>query len=101
MLLTNSGFVPLLVEGLLLSEGCFRKDADATVKASVQRDFAECIQQCAAYAPGCEALQQSEHMGAVMEALEALKEHAWTGKYSSVNDLQKHDAISTTRHLDR
>ena len=72
MLLNNSGFVPLLIEGLLLSDDCFRKDADDTVKASVQRDFAECIQQCSAYEAGVVALKQ--HMSAVMNALTALKD---------------------------
>ena len=52
--------------------GANRKDADDTVKASVQRDFAECIQQCSAYEAGVMALKQ--HMSAVMNALTALKD---------------------------
>ena len=44
MLLAHAGFIPLLIEGSagLLADDCFRKDAGAAVKASVQRDFAEC-----------------------------------------------------------
>ena len=48
MLLAHAGFIPLLIEGSagLLADDCFRKGAGAAVKASVQRDFAECTSCC-------------------------------------------------------
>ena len=45
------------------------------VKAIVQKDFAECIQQIALFPPGCDALKVDP---AVVEALDALVEKAWT-----------------------
>jgi hypothetical protein len=75
LLLETSGFIPHLISGLLLDEDHPRKDTDQEVKAAVQRDFAECIQQISLYEPGCAALR-AEH--AVVEALTALKNDAWT-----------------------
>jgi hypothetical protein len=74
MLLNHEGFVPLLLEGLLLSDDGFRKDADDDVKISIQRDFAECLQQCAVFPAGLDALKQ--HALAVTEALSMLKTSA-------------------------
>ena len=44
------------------------------IKAVVQQDFAECIQQISLYPPGCEALQAD---GALLEAVAALADNAW------------------------
>ena len=74
MLLNHEGFIPLLLQGLLLSDDGFRKDVDDNVKVSVQRDFAECLQQCAVFSAGLEALKQ--HAVAVVEALSALRTSA-------------------------
>lgn len=71
LLLTNSGFIPHLIDGLMLDPEHPRKDTDEEIKTAVQRDFAECIQQIALFPPGCEALKANE---AVMPALLALTE---------------------------
>ena len=75
MLLSNSGFIPHLIDGLLLDPEHPRKDCDEAVKTVVQRDFAECIQQIALFPPGCDALKANE---AVMQALATLKDKAWS-----------------------
>jgi hypothetical protein len=75
MLLNHSSFTSHLVNGLLLDPAHARKDSDEAVKAAVQRDFAECIQQISLFPPGCEALLATA--GAV-EALDALVELAWS-----------------------
>ena len=75
MLLSNSGFVTHLLDGLLLDPEHPRKDTDETVKTAVQRDFAECIQQISLFPPGCEALKENE---AVIQALSILKDKAWS-----------------------
>ena len=75
MLLSNSGFVTHLLDGLLLDPEHPRKDTDETVKTAVQRDFAECIQQISLFPPGCEALKENE---AIIQALSILKDKAWS-----------------------
>ena len=80
MLLDNSGFIPHLVDGLLLDPEHKRNGAPPVgapqhTKAVVQRDFAECIQQLSLFPPGCEALKVAS---GVIEALDALVEKAWT-----------------------
>ena len=42
MLLHNAGFIPHLIDGLLLDPGHPRQGTEETTKAAVQRDFAEC-----------------------------------------------------------
>jgi hypothetical protein len=63
------------VDGLLLDPDHPRKDTDEEIKAAVQRDFAECIQQISLFPPGCKALQAAP---GVVEALDALVEQAWS-----------------------
>jgi hypothetical protein len=75
MLLNNDGFLPHLIDGLMLDPEHPRKDTDAAIKTAVQRDFSECIQQIALLPAGCEALKANE---AVMQALVTLKEKAWS-----------------------
>ena len=74
MLLSNAGFIPHVVDGLLLNPEHPRKSSDEAIKAIVQRDFAECIQQLSLFAPGCEALKSA----GIVEALDALVDKAWT-----------------------
>ena len=75
MLLNHSDFIPHLLDGLLLQPEHPRQGSDPVVKAAVQRDFAECIQQISLFPPGCDALRA--HSGMV-EALDALVELAWS-----------------------
>jgi hypothetical protein len=75
MLLNHSDFIPHLLDGLLLQPEHPRQGSDPVVKAAVQRDFAECIQQISLFPPGREALRADP---AVMQALTELKEKAWT-----------------------
>eukprot|EP01043_Picozoa_sp_COSAG02_P062726 COSAG02_NODE_8725_length_2462_cov_1.635633_2_plen_623_part_00 len=80
MLLNNSGFIPHLVDGLLLdAEHARNRDppvgAPQAIKAVVQRDFAECIQQLSLFPPGCDALKAAT---GVVTALHALIGEAWT-----------------------
>jgi hypothetical protein len=74
MLISNAGFIPHLVDGLLLNPEHPRNGSDEAIKAIVQRDFAECIQQLSLFAPGCEALKSA----GIVEALDALVDKAWT-----------------------
>ena len=69
MLLSNDGFIPHLISGLLLEPDHARKDKGYARNSVVQRDFAECIQQISLFPPGCEALKAAQ---GVMEALNAL-----------------------------
>ena len=75
MLLSHSGLIPHLMDGLLLDPEHPRKDTAHAIKTIVQRDYAECIQQISLFPPGCEALRAAS--GAV-EALDALVELAWS-----------------------
>ena len=75
MLLSNAGFIPHLIDGLLLDHEHPRKDTDEAVKTIVQRDFAECVQQISLFPPGCEALKENE---AVIQALMTLTDKAWS-----------------------
>eukprot|EP01048_Picozoa_sp_COSAG05_P018251 COSAG05_NODE_2639_length_2813_cov_1.688651_2_plen_151_part_00 len=74
LLLSNEGFIPHLIDGLLLNPEHPRKDTELGIKAIVQRDFAECILQIALFPPGCEALKIAE----ICETLEVLVDKAWT-----------------------
>ena len=62
----NAGFIPHMIDGLMLDPEHPRKDTDEAIKTVVQRDFAECVQQIALFPAGCEALKANE------VALEAL-----------------------------
>eukprot|EP01052_Picozoa_sp_SAG31_P036695 SAG31_NODE_4619_length_3091_cov_2.016711_2_plen_133_part_00 len=69
--LQNADFVPHLLEGLLLLGDQEPRAQDGrtdfeSVKARVQRDYAECLQQLALFEPGREALRKEP---AVAEAL--------------------------------
>ena len=75
MLIGNSGLAPHLIDGLLLDPEHPRKDTDQTIKAAIQRDFAECIQQISLFPPGAQLLKAD---GAVVPALDALVDKAWT-----------------------
>jgi hypothetical protein len=77
MLLNNRDFIPHLLSGLLLDPECARKDTAEEIKAVVQRDFAECIQQISLFPPGAKALQAAAD---AIETLDALVEHAWTAE---------------------
>jgi hypothetical protein len=76
MLLTTPGFIPHLVNALLLDPEHPRNvdGSPEAVRAIVQRDFAECIQQLSLFAPGCEALKSA----GIVEALDMLVDKAWT-----------------------
>jgi len=75
MLLNNTGFISLLIDGLLLDPEHPRRDTDEAVKAAVQRDFAECVQQISLFPAGCDALKADS---AVIPALDALVDKAWS-----------------------
>jgi DNA-directed RNA polymerase specialized sigma24 family protein len=75
MLLSNTGFIPLLIDGLLLDPDHPRKDTDDAIKTAVQRDFAECIQQISLYPAGCMALKADS---AIIPALDVLVDKAWS-----------------------
>jgi hypothetical protein len=74
MLLNNSKFIPHLVHALLLSPEHARKDTPEEIKAAVQRDFAECIQQVSLFPPGCEALKAAD----ITAVLDELVDKAWS-----------------------
>jgi hypothetical protein len=57
MLLSHSGLISHLLDGLLLDPEHPRKDTAHAIKTIVQRDYAECIQQISLFPPGCEALR--------------------------------------------
>lgn len=75
MLLNNRGFIPHLVDGLLLNPEHPRKDTDQGIKAVIQRDFAESIQQISLFPPGCDALKAAP---GIVDALDMLVDKAWT-----------------------
>ena len=75
MLIGNSGLAPHLIDGLLLDPEHPRKDTDQTIKAAIQRDFAECIQQISLFPTGCDALKADS---AVVDVLDALVDKAWS-----------------------
>ena len=80
MLLNNAGFIPHLIDGLLLDPEHARNSdppvgAPQAIRAVVQRDFAECIQQLSLFPPGCESLKADS---AVVPALDALVDKAWS-----------------------
>lgn len=79
LLLKTSGFLPTLIDGLLLDpDHPTRSDGKTnfkTVAPAVQRDFAEAIAQLAMYQPGREALLEDP---AVAEALRQVAEEGWT-----------------------
>ena len=74
LLINNEGFVPHLIDGLLLSPSHPRSDTPEEIKAIVQRDYADCIHQLSLFPPGCEALKDSD----VIAALDVLVDSAWT-----------------------
>ena len=75
MLLSNDGFIPHLLDGLMLDLEHPRKDTDVTIKTAVQRDFAECVQQISLLPAGGAALKADS---AVVAALDALVDTAWS-----------------------
>ena len=75
MLLNNAGFVPHMIDGLMLDPEHPRKDTDEAIKTAVQRDFAECIQQISLFPTGCDALKADS---AVVDVLDALVDKAWS-----------------------
>ena len=75
MLLKNQRFIPHLVDGLLLNPEHARKDTDQSIKAVIQRDFAESIQQMSLFPPGCDALKAAV---GIVDALDMLVDKAWT-----------------------
>jgi hypothetical protein len=75
MLLQNPGFIPHLLDGLLLDAEHPRKDGDEQTKSAVQRDFAECIQQISLFGPGGEALSANPD---VVSALDTLIDKGWS-----------------------
>jgi hypothetical protein len=75
MLLNNDGFIPHMIDGLMLDPEHPRKDTDEAIKTAVQRDFAECLQQIALFPPGCDALKPNDD---VLQALSTLKDKAWS-----------------------
>jgi hypothetical protein len=76
MLLNNHGFIPHMVDGLLLDPEHPRKDTDDAIKAAIQCDFAECLAQIAVFKPhGREALRQDS---SVLRALEAVAQSGLT-----------------------
>ena len=83
LLLKCSGFIPLLVDSLLLDPEHPRMENTTMsgvtdwerVKAPVQRDFTEAIAQLAMFPPGREALLQDS---AVAEALQQVAVVGWT-----------------------
>jgi hypothetical protein len=75
MLIHNETFIPLLICGLLLDPEHPHQDKTAeSVKAVVQKDFAECIQQLSLFQPGAATLQANP---TVVDALDALVSRAW------------------------
>ena len=79
MLLSNDLFVSVLVDSLLLDPEHPRMVASTfeSVKAAVQRDAAEALQQLAVYPPGREALLSDP---TVAEALSQVADSGWTGE---------------------
>ena len=63
--------------GLLLDPEHPRKDTAEPVKAAVQRDIAECIQQLALVPQACEALKADSKL---IDAVKALVDKGWTDK---------------------
>ena len=76
MLLNCDGFVPHLLFGLLLDPEHPRKDTDESIKAVVQLDFIESIQQISLFPPGWAALKTAGDD--VQQALTNLKDNAFT-----------------------
>lgn len=82
MLLEVEGFIPLLVDSLLLDPQHPRMNNNALTgatdwegaKGPVQRDYAEAIAQLAMYPPGRDALL---HDPAVLEALQTVAAEGW------------------------
>lgn len=76
LLLNSAGCIEHLIDGLLLEPTHPRAETTSLeIKAVLQRDYAECIQQLSLFHLGCEALKQDP---AVVDALDALVERAWT-----------------------
>jgi hypothetical protein len=61
--------------GLLLDPEHPRKDTAEPVKAAVQRDIAECIQQLAVFPQACEVLKADSEL---IDAVKALVDKGWT-----------------------
>jgi hypothetical protein len=61
--------------GLLLDPEHPRKDTAEPVKAAVQRDIAECIQQLAVFPQACEVLKADSEL---IDAVKALVDQGWT-----------------------
>eukprot|EP01050_Picozoa_sp_SAG11_P005348 SAG11_NODE_372_length_10036_cov_8.820871_10_plen_347_part_00 len=82
LLLASDGFIPLLVDSLLLDPEHPRQENDTitgktdwdSAKGPVQRDFAEACAQLSVYPKGCEALLQDP---SVVEALRVVAEQGW------------------------
>ena len=75
MLFSTAGFIPLLIDGLLLDPEHPRKDTDEAIKTAVQRDFAECVQQISLFPAGRAALTADS---AVVDVLDVLVDKAWS-----------------------
>ena len=77
MLLSNDRFVAVLVDSLLLDADHPRKAASTfeSVKAAVQRDAAEALQQLTVYPPGRAALLADP---TVAEALSEVADCGWS-----------------------
>ena len=75
LLLGNAGFIPHLIDGLMLDPEHPRKDTDEAIKTAVQRDFAECVQQISLFPAGRAALTADS---AVVDVLDALVDKAWS-----------------------
>eukprot|EP01046_Picozoa_sp_COSAG06_P019444 COSAG06_NODE_1387_length_9616_cov_4.512136_2_plen_428_part_00 len=74
MLLQNDGFIPLILDGLLLDPEHPRKDTNGDIKAVIQKDFGECIQQISLFPAGREALKTA----GIVEILDELVDKAWS-----------------------
>jgi hypothetical protein len=100
LLLASKGFIPLIVDSLLLDPEHPRRaqpDFDA-VSPPVQRDFAEAIAQLAMFAPGREALLQDQTVTEALQqvAVEGLTEEARMHAQSAL--LAMSDAAAAATH---
>ena len=92
MLLNNAGFIPHLIDGLLLDPEHPRKDTNDAVKTAVQRDFAECIQQIVLFPAGREALTVNETL---MQAAKVCAE----GALMALIPPEHHEVDLEARHI--
>jgi hypothetical protein len=78
MLLDNPGFIPHLIDGLLLHPEHPRAASDESIKSAVQRDYAACILHMSLFEPGKLALQAAQHQSDIERALRALVATGWS-----------------------